>query len=621
MEIAGVVLGIVPILVATIDQYAKLYRMLKRYKKYRDGVVDLLDCLQTQGTIFQNETRLLLIPIFGRENAKAMIRDTEHPSWSDSTTRLEEALGDSRDSFRSAASRVNSGMNALHRDLIAVGAVDGSGEVGEGKTNRRRKFKYTFSEPKLRDLVVCIREATNDFRTLRSQIQEISLSKDSAVQRVQNEKSSSQSDRIRMTRTAAKRIYEALSKACTVHIQHQAHFSLNPVYSSPETRQRIRFKIAFYQTSNSQGLHHKDTFWFVVETLMKDNIMIPMTNSVQALTASKRPPSPLHDSLQQAGQSRHAKRVRFQSPDRVFNNDVGVEPQCMVAPSIPSPIKLSVNKNLCTHLRANCSSINHSGDLCIGLLEDSEEWRLPVYCSKTSDSADVESRDETLKSLSSLFGISQQEGCLTNNGMPIIQRLRCAKLLAQAVLNLQATKWMQSPWSSRDIMVYNRAISQQHYYRHHREHIKSQSEHEPELFIDVPIRRQNSLDGTNNNDEDDQEEATDPPFIHNTILFYLGVVLLELAHSRPLHDMRRDERDQIPGLPPVMADHFTAFRQAKRINGFMGPKYAEIVRKCLHCDFGQGWNLADPSLQDAVQTEVVSELDRLETGLRALTVT
>lgn len=76
--------------------------------------------------------------------------------------------------------------------------------------------------------------------------------------------------------------------------------------------------------------------------------------------------------------------------------------------------------------------------------------------------------------------------------------------------------------------------------------------------------------------------------------------------------------DETSGLPPSMVDYFTAFRQAKET--VLGPKYSEIVRKCLSCDFGQGCDLQNPSLQDAVHREVVSELDRLELGLRELTI-
>lgn len=92
MEAAGIALGVAPFLAETVKQFVRLYRLIKRFRKCREGALELLECLETQRIIFQNETMLLLMPIFGVKKAKAMAEDANHPSWSDSMKKLDDML-------------------------------------------------------------------------------------------------------------------------------------------------------------------------------------------------------------------------------------------------------------------------------------------------------------------------------------------------------------------------------------------------------------------------------------------------------------------------------------------------------------------------------------------------
>lgn len=50
----------------------------------------------------------------------------------------------------------------------------------------------------------------------------------------------------------------------------------------------------------------------------------------------------------------------------------------------------------------------------------------------------------------------------------------------------------------------------------------------------------------------------------------------------------------------------------------LGRTYANIVKKCLACDFGHGDDLGDPALQAIFYRDVVCELERLEEGFSKL---
>ncbi|KAG8533897.1 uncharacterized protein KY384_001638 [Bacidia gigantensis] len=576
-----------------MDTYSTLHRLLKRYRNYRDGAHDLLECLETQEIIFSNETVLLLTPILGSRQAQEMIRDSGHPAWKDSAIDLDLVLGEMREPLTSAASRVCRRMRGFQEELMGLDS-EKSQPSPEDKTeprkSLRRRFRYAFSEKNLSDLANSIRKATKDYRILRAQFQDLTHSRPN--KRVDSEKrSAEQSKRVEMTRAAANQMYKALSKACTIHVQHEAHVSLKPTYGSSERAQDIKFKLAFRQTQHTNTSSLDETLWFVVETLFSKRTEAQLENQPQML--SKRPASPVLGLLQ-ATTHFSAKRVRFSQSDPVITtSSSNIVPIPLSPPHLPN---LTLNHNFCTHLRSSCDPKTCQDGLCIGLLEDSEEWRLPVYSTRGPASC----HKQGLNKLSAML-ISNEGQCSKLGRIPIVQRLQYAKLLSQATLNYFATPWMQSPWSSKDIIVYDTAT----FSAVSPEHIQ-----EAELFVNFFVRDLTS-------DNPDHCSKFDPPFIHNATLFNLGVVLLELAHECPIQEMGI-ESDNVPGLPPAMADYFAAFRQTKEVTSCLGPKFSDIVRKCLHCDFGQGWDLQNPSLQDAVHREVVSELDRLEMGLRGL---
>jgi hypothetical protein len=52
----------------------------------------------------------------------------------------------------------------------------------------------------------------------------------------------------------------------------------------------------------------------------------------------------------------------------------------------------------------------------------------------------------------------------------------------------------------------------------------------------------------------------------------------------------------------------------------MGPKYAEVVRKCIQCDFGYGDDLGETRLQEGFHQDVICRLEELEDTFRGLSL-
>jgi hypothetical protein len=90
--------------------------------------------------------------------------------------------------------------------------------------------------------------------------------------------------------------------------------------------------------------------------------------------------------------------------------------------------------------------------------------------------------------------------------------------------------------------------------------------------------------------------------IHNTVLFFLGVALLEIAHWKPIEEKMTDRDDN---------NQVFAARRLAAGRAPLGPQYQNIVEKCLQCNFGFGTKLSNTALRTAVYNDVVCELETM----------
>ena len=101
--IAGLALGILPLLISAAEHYDDCLRPFIRYKNFAKEADRFRHLLGIQKTIFRNQCRLLLEEIIEHDVASSMFSRpsgaNHHPSWSDIDLeeQLSQLLGDSRD--------------------------------------------------------------------------------------------------------------------------------------------------------------------------------------------------------------------------------------------------------------------------------------------------------------------------------------------------------------------------------------------------------------------------------------------------------------------------------------------------------------------------------------------
>ena len=174
--------------------------------------------------------------------------------------------------------------------------------------------------------------------------------------------------------------------------------------------------------------------------------------------------------------------------------------------------------------------------------------------------------------------------------------MQIAKRLAIAVLQFQATAWLGESWSSQEVWIPHSANDS-----------ASICEDGQGPFLNVSIR---NAPGPSASSSKNPSRTV----VRNPLLFDLGVMMLELAYQKPLVELRKPQ--DTGQYEDHNTDYFTADRIRHQVSRYMGPRYAEVARKCIHCDFEQDSDLNRTELQEGFHQNVICVLEELEEVFR-----
>jgi hypothetical protein len=193
--------------------------------------------------------------------------------------------------------------------------------------------------------------------------------------------------------------------------------------------------------------------------------------------------------------------------------------------------------------------------------------------------------------------------CATNReptSVDLGSKFKIAHRIATAVLQYHSTPWLREDWRLKDLAYFGnlQGISDESLRTLHLTFCFNQSDQDPELNC--------TRWGTNlspNSKYSSMENIYCQYGINNTVLFSLGVALLELAYHQPLEEM-------------CGAQDLIVAARKQAMSGYpLGLKYQKIVRQCLQCDFGMGSDLKEPELQTAIYGDVICSLEEMMNSL------
>ena len=200
-----------------------------------------------------------------------------------------------------------------------------------------------------------------------------------------------------------------------------------------------------------------------------------------------------------------------------------------------------------------------------------------------------------------------------------IEWMTVAHKIAMAVLQFHSTAWLESQWGLKHLSFFRdihneKAVGSIRRTLHlTAEYPRSNGTAQPaaQSQADAPAEgvQHDPEPRSPSVDVNSYKTQSSPPIhkallygIDNETLCSLGIALLEIAYRQPIESLRRE------GEP---SNIYAARRLALYSTTPLGPKYQNIVRKCMRCDFNSGTNLESTELQSAIWSDVVCELERL----------
>ena len=573
--------------------------------------------LKIQRTIFRASVRGLLALCVGQDHAVDMLDDLHNINWSDDAVErsLVRILGECHDPVVDSIRLIEAELSDLERDTQsfeeAMTAMP-EHEVGYPnlpgcdslfakvlhqceRTDRKKwcrkvgkKIKFAFSETHFQDSISRLRALTQDFRML---IAQAGPSEQKRPDLRPSAASCMEIAKFTHIKTAAQNLYEALGSACTKHTEHQAHFSLQPAWNGCQPQ--VRFSISFRQLAISRHEPADQPMWFAVESVItgsikrapigKPGMLSDINQSMKHGRMSCSPPP---------SQQRSGKMVRFPSP-----SPPPTPPKLISAG--PALQNLCTHNNFCNQLQNFLSQSTSAmgSNCCIGFLEHLGNSKHLVYLDDRAQLISTGTTSTSLVSLKEIFSTMSKRNS-EDAGLSLLMRIQLARQLARAVLQFHATPWLKSSWCSNDIFLYGMDSSALN---------AGSKVNSP--YLNVSVRGPH---------EPVAHVATFPDrtLIRNRFLFGLGIMLLELAFEAPLRSLRKAADVDI--YEGRNTDYYTADRVRLGTGRLLGPRYAELVRKCIQCDFGRGSDLNDAALQEGFYREVVCELEGLEEQFRKL---
>ncbi|CAN9167645.1 unnamed protein product [Alternaria alternata] len=139
----------------------------------------------------------------------------------------------------------------------------------------------------------------------------------------------------------------------------------------------------------------------------------------------------------------------------------------------------------------------------------------------------------------------------------IKEKCTLALTLASAVYHLHNTPWLEETWDLNDICILSQSLLSD----------------QPYISRDFPSTATSPI----------QNQRV--RIIKNSIIFALGVALLEISYGKPLNTFVTSEDLDASGNRTAFTDYLIADRLAEGLRTRELPNYADATQRCIHCNF------------------------------------
>jgi hypothetical protein len=139
----------------------------------------------------------------------------------------------------------------------------------------------------------------------------------------------------------------------------------------------------------------------------------------------------------------------------------------------------------------------------------------------------------------------------------IKEKCTLALTLASAVYHLHNTPWLEETWDLNDICILSQSLLSD----------------QPYISREFPATAASPA------------QSQRMRIIKNSIIFALGVALLEISYGKPLKTFVTPEDLDANGNRTAFTDYLIADRLAEGLRTRELPNYADATQRCIHCNF------------------------------------
>ncbi|KAF2142613.1 uncharacterized protein K452DRAFT_350916 [Aplosporella prunicola CBS 121167] len=642
IEVAGLVFGVVPILIEAVKSYRVLTEKLQIFRTYSTAVQRIRLRVRIQETSFRNE--------YDDITLQDMLKDPGNWYWQDKALdeKFQKCLcgGGQYELCREILQAIYDALTDIKKEMsyfVQTAQTANAEPKGDTATRLREAFRLSFKEKqykeKLEDLSVWNAEFAH-IRTQNSELQQPQHASTACIVRKPLPPTYPE------VRQASEKLHDTLEKAwCCSNSSHTGHQAKLLLDAKAKSGIRLDMAISCRQKSSTavERSPIEPPIWLYVQSITT-NGMVPrpalpasssltselsthLTQTIQLAQNSKgkeRDTNRFVDSMKQC--VRKAKRVRFAAPlgEEEDSMEIGSVPAKAVrfCPQDPddeskgatnanddsndgchSTYNLRDAKSICCHLKqtASASTVDHKAS-CLGYLETDDLFKLVFYSADNKAAVSNQANTKIQKEAIPLQSLLQD--------LPVIEQFKLAHRLATAVLQYHSTAWLAPDWHLRDLSFFSKP--QQSIDNTLRDlqtlHLSTQFPRADNTLTQPMEGVESSATAT------PSQPITDPELLYgisNLTLANLGLALLEIGYKKEVHSFRhtRDPHDVVTVRKLLAGLHTT-----------LGARYQAIVRKCIYCDFAFGTDLERTELQSAVYSDVVCPLEEMIKSYENLTL-
>ncbi|KAK7182264.1 hypothetical protein DPSP01_006982 [Paraphaeosphaeria sporulosa] len=630
IEVAGLVFGIVPVVVEILKSYSVAKDRLKSVAHHAQVVYDVQLRYRVAATNFGNDCQLLLRNIIeDPRELSQMIDDPKHCAWEDPALdeRLRQFLGRDCEVFERVVVRIRDVLRDTGARLARL-----SQDLSAVQNDSRLTLKWLYTAFDISSKENAYRRSLDDLDQWNTKLGRLRAQRC----KLQKRRSCHLDGLVRKSvpkrymdiHTASQKLHDSLrdSWSCTniSHVGHQAKLSLDA--EAEHGTARLDMVITCRRKETLEGLERHFTIpaespiWLQVRSITTNepasrnaptspSTLTNLSGSLQKpsiISTAVNPISGTSSVVQKVKKT--LKRVRFDgstthnSPPNSPPHKTTVSSQSKQNSTITfAMMNLRTTASVCCHLSKACQG-PPCKDISLGYLEFTEapqSFRFIFYDAGRNTEANT---SKTFPGKMS-YPIRTELAKLQT-----LHQLTLAHKLATAVLQYHATSWLSQDWSLEDISYFADTAPGT---------IAKPCATEDKLIKDLQTLHLSAQFPSESalsqlRPGSDPDELSYMYGIRNLTLARLGVALLEIASKE---DLASSDLDQSMTVPHRIISARKMLREEPPSSSLsmLGKRYIKMARKCIDCDFSSGEDLKNEALRSAVYTEVICALEDMIT--------